>query len=86
MFLPALALLVWRAERPALAAAAVGALALAALVGAAKAAFFYLPLLAAPFVWRALRVGGSRATAVLAVALAVVLAAAPVPLTAVARD
>ncbi|WP_242344794.1 hypothetical protein [Anaeromyxobacter terrae] len=79
VFLPLLALFTWRAAAARSRRAALAGLAVAALVGAAKPAFFYLPLLAAPFLWSALRVTttAGRAAAVAAVVLAQAIALVP---------
>ncbi|WP_242360403.1 hypothetical protein [Anaeromyxobacter sp. SG17] len=79
VFLPLLALLTWRAARERSRWDALAALAVAALVGAAKSAFFYLPLLAAPFLWDALsaRTAATRALAVAALLLAQAVAVVP---------
>lgn len=85
VLLPALALLVWRAASGPSRGAALGAAAVAALVGASKAQLSPVPLLAAPWLWGALRPAVGRRGALAALVAAQALAAAPLALNPAAR-
>jgi hypothetical protein len=85
VLLPALALLAWRATSRRSRAAALGAVLVAALVGASKAQLSPVPLLAAPFLWPALRAAVGARAALAALAAAQALAVAPLAVNPAAR-